>query len=357
MFEERSTGRYLGIGWRVMFLWGAGVAILGLFVAFLNHVISPQALFYTISDERFTGVSWSQIQQLNPRLGIWLTLFYDTTAVMMIWYGFLTSVVAVTAYRRGERWAWLSLLVSFLMSSSYLLFASAPFFSRGIVENSGISVGIVGVLTILAFLVVGLILPGLRILKMPISASTERPKGSRKLSFGWLAVLAVFGIFNILAAIGVPLTDHLSLPLQPPTYEMASDAVFSGVPWQQIVSSSPTLGLWIVLQMDNMCARMMGGGILASAISVKGFRRSALWAYYGLLVGSVISVLPFYLISVPLYQAGIFEPGAVSLGLPFYSGAQFALIAPLVFIIVPFLAFVLPISHFRHRINPKVRKS
>jgi hypothetical protein len=331
-----------------MLLWGAGVAMLGLFVVFLNHVISPQLLLYTTSDERFTGVSWSQIQQLNPKLGIWLALFYDTTALMMIWYGFLTSVVAVTAYRRGERWPWISLLVSFLISSGYLLFASAPFFSRAIVENSGISVGIVGVLTILAFLVVGLILPGVRILREPVSTLTARPKGSRKLSFGWLAMLIAVGILNIAAAIGVPVTDHLSLPLQPVTY-MASDAAFSGVPWRQITTLSPALGLWIVLQMDNMCARMIGGGVLASAISVKGFRQSERWAYYGLLAGSVIYVLPSYLISVPFYQAGIFEPSAVSFGLPPDPGAFFGLL----FFAIPFLALVLPISHFRHRIKPE----
>ncbi len=352
MLDEGPNNRYLRLGWIVMFFWGAGVAVLGLFVALLNHVISPQLLLYTSSDGHFTGVSWSQIQQLNPKLGIWLTLFYDDTAGMMIWYGFLTSVVAVTAYRRGERWAWLSLLISFLISSGYLLFASAPFFSRGIVENSGISVGIVGVFTILAFLVLGLILPGLGILKLPISAPTERPKGSRKLSFGWLAALAWLGILQIFAAIVVPLTDHLFFPLQPMTY-VASDALFSGVPWQQIVSSSPALGLWIVLQMDNMCARMMGGGILASAISLKGFRRSSRWAYYGLLAGGVIYALPFYLISVPFYQAGIFESSAVSAGLPPDRIAFFGLLL----LIVGFLAFVLPISHFRHRIQPEVRKS
>ncbi len=339
---EQPTGRYLSLGWRVMLIWGAGIAILGLLVSFLNHVVSPHLLYYTAADQAFTGVSIAQIRALSPNLLSWMVLFYDTTAQMMVWYGVLTIFVAATAYRRGERWAWLALLISFLVSLIHLSAASSPFLARGILENSGISLGVVGILVILAFLVLGLLLPAAEVMKGTHATPTERMKGSRKLSFGWLSMLIFVGALNIFFAVLVPVSDHLLFPREPSTY-MSSDAAFSGVPWQSIVTSSPGLGLWIVLQMDNMCARMMGGGILASAITLKGFRRSARWAYFGLLGGSVIYWVPLIFISIPSYQAGISGLGAISLGFP--PDPIFFLL--LISAIVTTLGLVLPISHFR----------
>ena len=328
-----------------MLLWVAGQVVLASLVVFVNHVISPQILYYTTADERFTGVSASQIRALSPNLLSWMVLFYDTTAGQMALYGILTIFVAATAYRRGERWAWLALLVSFAVSSSYLLVASSPFLNRNIFESSGISIGILGVVIILAFLVMGLLLPGADVLKKTPGMATEHPKGSRKLSFSWLAMLIVLAAPNISAAVYVPLYGHLLFPSSYPSgsYFFASDAAFSGVSWQQIVSSSPTLGFWIILQMDNMCARMMAGGILASAVIVKAFRRSQRWAYFALLAANLLVSVPSLLWSIPFYQAGIFETGLISGG--FYSGQNF--ITFLVFIFLNILAFVLPISHFR----------
>ncbi len=160
-------------------------------------------------------------------------------------------------------------------------------------------------------------------------------------------MLIFLGVLNIAAAILVPLYDHLFFPGEPLTY-MPSDAKFTGLPWQQVISLSPALGLWIVLQMNNMCARMMGGGILASAISVKGFRRSRKWAYNGLLVGFIMYLVPFYLTGIPLYQAGISEATTVSFGAPPDPNFFFGL---LLFVVPAIVAFVLPISHFRRRIK------
>ena len=344
MRDERSPLRYLNLGWRVMFLWGAGVALLGLVAVFVNHVLSPQILLYTAADERFTGLSWSDIQQTGSRLPLWLTLFYDITALMMVFYGVLTAVVSATAYRRGERWAWFSLLLAFLASSSYLVATAVPFLSLGLLGISGISIGVPGILVILAFLVFGLVLPGLEMRRTPSVLSSTAMKGGWKLSFGWIVLAILFGAFlNIVFAIAVPLTDHVSLPGAPLTY-MASDAEFSGVPWDRIVSSSPALSVWIVLQMDNMCARMMGAGILATAVAVKGFRRSERWAYHGLLAATAIWWGGFYLISIPPSQAGITGAGAISLGTP---SGPFALF--LLFPLLNILAFVLPYRRFRSR--------
>ena len=94
-----ASGRFLRIGWRAMAVWGIGVAALGVSVAVVNHILSPQLLLYTTTDEQFTGVSWAQIQGMGPNFPLWLSLFYDTTATMMAAYGFLTALVAMTAFR------------------------------------------------------------------------------------------------------------------------------------------------------------------------------------------------------------------------------------------------------------------
>jgi hypothetical protein len=325
-----------------MVVWGLGVALLGLLMSLLNHLVSPQILYYTSTDAQFTGVSWTQLQLLYPKLLLWLILFFDTTTSQLLFYGVLTAFVAATAYRRGERWAWISLLLAFLITFAHLI-PSFFFLSRGLWANSGVSIGILGVLIMLVFLVLGLLLPGVELLGKNPAAPTERPKGSWKLSVGWIALLIIVGGLNILFAIIVPLADHLSYSTQAPITYAAPDALFSAASWQQIMSLSPALGLWIVLQMDNMCAGMMGGGILASAVAVKGFRYGKPWAWYAFLSAIVVDLTPFYLASIPFYQAGISSPGAVSVGLPpdpgFFFGALFLWI-------VPVIGLLLPITHF-----------
>ena len=327
-----------------MVVWGLGVGLLGILMSLLNHLVSPQILYYTSADAQFTGIAWSQLQQLYPKLGLWMIYFFDTTTSQLLFYGVLTAFVAATAYRRGERWAWISLLIAFLITFAHLI-PTFTFLSNGILGNSGISIGLVGTLIMLVFLVVGLLLPATELSKKTPIASIDRPEGSRKLSFSWIAILIFVGAVNISFAIFVPLFDHLSYTAHaPPTYGTAADALFSGASWQQIMSLSPALGLWIVLQMDNMCAGMMGGGVLASAVSVKGLRYSKRWAWYALLSAIAVDVPPFYLISIPFYQAGISAASTVSFGLPPDPGF---FVATLIVLVVPVLALLLPITHFR----------
>jgi len=260
----------------------------------------------------------------------------------MLFLVVLTVFVAATAYRRGERWAWISLLLAFVFTFAHLI-PSFYFVSSGILVNSGISVGVVGILVIFAFFVVGLLLPGTELFRKTTTTPADPSKGSRRLSFIWIYLLISLGVFNILGAIFVPLFDHISYPAQmPPTY-MDPDALFTGVSWQQVISLSPTLGLWIVLQMDNMCAAMIGGGILTTAVSLKGFRHSKRWAWYALLSATAALYIPLYLISIPFYQSGFYEASAVSAGFP-TSPAAFVV---LILIVVTILALLIPASHFR----------
>jgi hypothetical protein len=286
-----------------MVIWGVGVALVGVLTSLLNHLGSPQILYYTSADAQFTGISWSQLQQLYPRLTLWLTLFFDSTAAQLLFYGILTAFVAATAYRRGERWAWISLLFAFLIFFAHLI-PSFVFLRSGIMVNSGISIGVAGVLIMVVFLLVGLVLPGTELFRKAAVTPADRSKGSRSLSFGWIALL-IFGAINILFAIIVPFTDHLYYSTQPPPTYAVPNAMFTGASWQQVMSLSPALGLWIVPQMDNMCAGMIGGGILASAVSVKGFRFSRRWSWYALLSANAVYWISPILYSIPFYQAGI----------------------------------------------------
>jgi hypothetical protein len=341
--RPENKSRYLKLGWRVMLVWGVGVALLGVLMSLLNHLVSPQILYYTSADAQFTGITWLQLQQLYPRLTLWLTLFFDSTAAQLLFYGILTAFVSATAYRRGERWAWFSLLSAFLIFFAHLI-PSFFYLSSGILVNSGISIGVAGILVMVVFLLAGLVLPGTELFRKAAATPADPSKGSRRLSFGWIA-LVIFGAVNVFFAILVPLTDHLYYPTQPPPTYMAPDAMFTGASWQQVMSLSPALGLWIVLQMDNMCAGMMGGGILASAVSVKAFRFSRRWSWYALLsVNAVFWISPL-LYSIPFYQAGIYMGGGVAVGLPPDPVSTMLLIWPGVSI----LALLLPIAHFSLR--------
>ncbi len=83
--------------------WGAGAALSP------NHLLGPAGkAILPAGYEGYSAGAWSE---LAPLIAGYMTLLYRMYGVYCVLFGFMGSAIAVTAFRRGERWAWWALLV------------------------------------------------------------------------------------------------------------------------------------------------------------------------------------------------------------------------------------------------------
>jgi hypothetical protein len=86
--------------------WGAGAA------AAPGHLLGPGGrAILPAGYEGYTGRSWSEIEDTAPLVAGYMAVLYRMYGIYNVLFGLMGSVIAVTAFRRGERWAWWTLLV------------------------------------------------------------------------------------------------------------------------------------------------------------------------------------------------------------------------------------------------------
>ena len=61
--------------------------------------------------EGYSAGSWSELLRTSPMTAKYMIVLYRTYGMHCVAFGLLGSAIAVTAFRRGERWAWWMLLV------------------------------------------------------------------------------------------------------------------------------------------------------------------------------------------------------------------------------------------------------
>ena len=87
--------------------WGAMAA------AWPDHLLGPHGTPIIIAGyEGYTGASWSELARASPLSARYIEIVYAMYGIYCIIFGLLTTAIAVTSFRRGERWAWWALLVS-----------------------------------------------------------------------------------------------------------------------------------------------------------------------------------------------------------------------------------------------------
>ena len=86
--------------------WGAGAA------ASPEHLLGPGGKgILPAAYEGYSGGSWSELASASPLIAGYMKVLYRMYGVYCLLFGVMGSAVAVTAFRRGERWAWWALLV------------------------------------------------------------------------------------------------------------------------------------------------------------------------------------------------------------------------------------------------------
>lgn len=85
--------------------WGAMAAL------FLDRLLGPGGKpILPAGYEGFSGLSWSALVSTAPATARYMDLLFRTYGFYNLAFGLTTSAIAVTAFRRGERWAWWALL-------------------------------------------------------------------------------------------------------------------------------------------------------------------------------------------------------------------------------------------------------
>ena len=86
--------------------WGVGAA------AAPDHLLGPGGkAILPAGYEGYSGGSWSQLAGASPLIAGYMKLLYRMYGVYNVVFGFMGSAIVLTAFRRGDRWAWWALLV------------------------------------------------------------------------------------------------------------------------------------------------------------------------------------------------------------------------------------------------------
>ena len=86
--------------------WGAGAA------ASPDRLLGPGGTaILPAGYEGYSGGSWSELSGASPVIAGYMTLLFRMYGLYCVLFGLMGSVIAITAFRRGERWAWWVLLV------------------------------------------------------------------------------------------------------------------------------------------------------------------------------------------------------------------------------------------------------
>ena len=84
-------------------VWGAGAAIAP------DHLLGPGGkAILPAGYEGYSGGAWSALAATSAG---YMTVLYRLHGMNCVLFGVMGSAIAVTAFRRGERWAWWTLLV------------------------------------------------------------------------------------------------------------------------------------------------------------------------------------------------------------------------------------------------------
>lgn len=86
--------------------WGAMAALAP------ENLPGPGSLpIITAEYQNFTGGSWAELVNTSPKIADFITILFRMYGIFNVVFGFLAIAITVTAFRRGERWAWWILLI------------------------------------------------------------------------------------------------------------------------------------------------------------------------------------------------------------------------------------------------------
>ena len=100
------------IAWILILVVDAGFVAWGAMAAVLpDHLFGPHGVPILIAGyEGFTGSSWTDLSATSPATARYIGVLFRMYGIFNVAFGLMASAIAVTAFRRGESWAWWALL-------------------------------------------------------------------------------------------------------------------------------------------------------------------------------------------------------------------------------------------------------
>ena len=101
------------VAWLAIFIVNAGFVLWGVMAtAFPNYLLGPGGVpIVKAGYQGYTNASWSSLVAGSPMTAGYIEVLFRTYGMYNVAVGFFGAAIAVTAFRRGERWAWWALLV------------------------------------------------------------------------------------------------------------------------------------------------------------------------------------------------------------------------------------------------------
>ncbi len=76
-----------------------------------DHLLGPDSLPILAAEYKgFTGHSWAELAVTSPMTTDFVTVIFRVYGAYNVVFGLMAGAIALTAFRRGDRWAWWTLL-------------------------------------------------------------------------------------------------------------------------------------------------------------------------------------------------------------------------------------------------------
>jgi len=113
MVYASAVERRRHVAWMLILLVDAGFVAWGAMAAALPEFLpGPGGTpILTAGYEGFSKGSWSELAATSPMTARYIAVLFRMYGVFNVVFGLMAIAITVTAFRRGERWAWWALLV------------------------------------------------------------------------------------------------------------------------------------------------------------------------------------------------------------------------------------------------------
>jgi len=110
---KTTTKSWRQVAWILILLADIGLLAWACMAAIApEHLLGPNSMPILKAEyEGFTGYPWSELITSAPKTADLLTLVFRMYGIYGVAFSLMAITVAVTAFRRGESWAWWALLV------------------------------------------------------------------------------------------------------------------------------------------------------------------------------------------------------------------------------------------------------
>ena len=111
--RDSPIGRRRHVAWILILIVDAGLISWGaMAAAFPDHLLGPHGVPILIAGyEGFTNGSWTELATISPMTASYIGVLFRMYGVFNVAFGLMAVAITVTAFRRGDRWAWWALLV------------------------------------------------------------------------------------------------------------------------------------------------------------------------------------------------------------------------------------------------------